>query len=415
MIAMANYLPLLCSGTQEFICEPIQRANRLTNRLDFEPIQDYNRLMETYNWQQADWPNFRYDLELIHENLISIAEKTGLISGKLSHLTEELQTEAMINLLVEEAVKTSEIEGEYISRPDIRSSIKNKLGLNQKIIIVHDKRARGLAELLIDVRNTFKQPLTEQTLYNWHLMLLSSAPNPNLRIACWRTHQEPMQVVSGHYGSWDVHYEAPPSSIIPKEMQQFINWFNDTAPGQERSIKFAPVRAAIAHLYFESIHPFEDGNGRIGRAISEKALSQGAGYPMLISLSQTINADKKAYYSALKLASKSNEITNWIVYFVNMVLNAHINVEQQINFILKKSVYFHKFAIKLNERQLKVIERMLKEGINGFEGGMSAKKYMTITGTSKPTATRDLQDLVAICAVKKSGEGRSVRYELNLD
>lgn len=241
--------------------------------------------MNTYNWQKPDWPHFQYDLSDIQETLLSIAEKTGLISGKLSHLHKNLQTEAMIDLMVEEAVKTSEIEGEYISRPDVRSSIKNHLGLNQEVVRVHDKRAQGVVELMLDARNTFEEPITETKLFDWHLMLLSSSPNPDLRIACWRTHEEPMQIVSGHHGKWMVHYEAPPSQAVPNEMEQFICWFNDTAPGKPHAIKFAPVRAAIAHLYFESIHPFEDGNGRIGRAIAEKALSQGFGYPAILSLS----------------------------------------------------------------------------------------------------------------------------------
>lgn len=370
--------------------------------------------MRTYNWQQLDWPNFRYDLSSVQDTLFSIAEKTGLINGKLSHLTENLKTEAMINLMVEEAVKTSEIEGEYISRPDIRSSIKNKLGLNSNIIQVHDKRAQGLAELMLDVRNTFQQPLTEEKLFDWHLMLLSASPNQNLRIGCWRTHEEPMQVVSGHLGKWVVHYEAPPSQVIPKEMQKFIDWFNNTVPEKPQAIKFSTVRAAIAHLYFESIHPFEDGNGRIGRAIAEKALSQGIGYPVILSLSQAIEADKTAYYAALNLASRSNDITEWLHYFVNTVWIAQMNVEQQINFVLKKSAYFDKFKDKLNARQLKIVERMMKEGLKGFEGGMSAKKYMTMTGASKATATRDLQTLQSMGAFKQIGEGSAIRYELNV-
>jgi Fic family protein len=371
--------------------------------------------MKTYNWQQSDWPDFRYDLSTVHETLFSIAEKMGLISGKLGHLTENLQTEAMINLMVEEAIKTSEIEGEHISRPDIRSSIKNKLGLNQEIVQVHDKRAQGLAELMLDVRNTFKQPITETKLFDWHLMLLSGSFNPNLRIGGWRTDEEPMQIVSGHHGKWIVHYEAPPSQDVPKEMERFIRWFNNTAPGKPKaSTQFAPVRAAIAHLYFESIHPFEDGNGRIGRAIAEKTLSQGFGYPVMFSLSQAIEAEKKAYYAALNAASKSNELTAWIHYFLNVVLSAQIEAETQINFILKKSVFFDTFKEVLNERQLKVVQRMMQAGVKGFEGGMSAKKYMKITATSKATATRDLQHLLAIKALRQIGSGRSVRYELNL-
>lgn len=371
--------------------------------------------MSRYNWQQSDWPHFRYDLSTVHEVLLTIAEKTGFIRGELTHLAQELKTEAMIDCMMEEAVKTSEIEGEYISRPDVRSSIRNKLGLNPEVVRVHDQRAQGIVDLIFDVRNTFKDPLTDIKLYDWHLMLLSSSTNPHLRIAAWRTHEEPMQIVSGPYSRLKVHYEAPPSSCVPQEMEQFIAWFNNTAPGQHHEIKFAPVRAAIAHLYFESIHPFEDGNGRIGRAIAEKALSQGLGYPPVLSLSQAIDMDKKAYYTALNIASQSNEITAWIQYFVNIVLTAQIEVETQINFILKKSIFFDTFKDRLNERELKVIQRMMQAGTRGFEGGMSAKKYMAITKTSKATATRDLQHLLAINAVKQSGSGPSVRYELNLD
>jgi Fic family protein len=370
--------------------------------------------MKTYNWQQSDWPNFRYDLSGIHQTLISIAEKSGIIRGKLTHLSENLQTEAMISFMVEEAVKTSEIEGEFINRPDLRSSIKNKLGLNPEIVRVHDKRAKGLVELMFDVRNSFKQPLTKTKLFNWHMMLLSTSSNPNLSIAKWRTDDEPMQIVSGSHGRWIVHYEAPPSKVVPIEMEKFIRWFNATAPDKPKAIIFAPVRAAIAHLYFESIHPFDDGNGRIGRALSEKALSQGFGYPVILSLSQVIEAEKKSYYTALHAASKSNEITSWIEYFVKVVLAAQIKVESQINFILRKSLFFDKYQNTLNDRQLKVINRMLRDG-EKFKGGMSAKKYMSIAGTSKATATRDLQNLLAIGAFKQTGSGRSVRYELNID
>lgn len=370
--------------------------------------------MNRYNWQQPDWPNFQYDITALHESLFSIAEKMGLISGKLAHLTESLQTEAIINFMVEEAVKTSEIEGEHISRLDIRSSIKNKLGLNQKIAPVPDKRAQGIADLMLDVRNTFKEPLTESKLFDWHLMLLSSSMHAGLSVGRWRTGNEPMQIVSGHHGKWKVHYEAPPSKDVPKEMKQFIRWFNETAPGKPKAINFAPVRAAIAHLYFESIHPFEDGNGRIGRAIAEKALSQGFGYPVILSLSLVMETEKKRYYAALQAASKTNEISDWIHYFIHLVLSAQAEVEIQINFILKKTKFFDKFEALLNERQLKVVKRMMQAGVKGFEGGMSAKKYMAITDTSKATATRDLQHLLAINAFTQMGSGRSVRYELNL-
>lgn len=370
--------------------------------------------MTTYNWQQKDWPHFTYDLRPVEGQLFLIAEKMGLITGKLSHLSEQLQTDTLINLMVEEAIKTSEIEGEKINRPDVRSSIKNKLGLNPNFVPVHDKRADGIAELMLDVRNTFNESLTDIKLFEWHIMLFSSSYYSNLRIGTWRTDEEAMQIVSGYHDKWKVHFEAPPANMLPEEMKQFLHWFNNTAPNKPNSINYAPVRSAIAHLYFESIHPFEDGNGRIGRAIAEKALSQGVGHPVMLSLSDAIEANKKQYYAALSIASKSNEITEWIQYFINVVLTAQTSVEEQINFTLSKSKYYEHYETQLNERELKVIHRMMQAGLRGFEGGMSAKKYMTITGVSKATATRDLQHLHEIKALKQIGSGRSVRYELNL-
>jgi len=370
--------------------------------------------MTTYNWQQSDWPHFKYDLTTLYEVLLAISEKTGAISGKINHLSKNLQTEALINLMVEEAIKTSKIEGEHLQDADVRSSIKNKLGLNPTSVSVPDKRAQGIAELMLNARKTFKQPLTEKKLFNWHLLLMSGSLNPNLTVGYWRTDTEPMQIVSGHYGKWQVHYEAPPAKKVPEEMHQFLHWFNQTAPKKPLEIKFGPVRAAIAHLYFESIHPFDDGNGRIGRIIAEKALSQSAGHPVLLSLSHAIEANKKTYYQALKKASQSNEITAWIEYFLQVILKAEIAVESQINFILKKSLFFHTYENILNERQMKVVQRMMKEGAKGFEGGINAKKYMTIAGVSKATATRDLQHMAEIGALKPLGKGRSVRYELNV-
>lgn len=367
-----------------------------------------------YNWQQKDWPNFRYNFEVVQDTLFLIAKKIGFISGQHSSLLKPIQTEIMLNLMIEEAVKTSKIEGEHVSRLDIRSSLKKQLGLTQKNIKIQDRRAEGLAELMLDVRHSFNQPLTALQIFNWHIMLLASSTNPNLLIGRWREDTEPMQIVSGHHGKWTVHFEAPPSSDIPREMKRFISWFNSTAPGGSQTIPFAPIRSAIAHLYFESIHPFDDGNGRIGRAIADKALLQSFGHPLLLSLSSTVEANKKQYYTALKEASRSNEITGWIQYFLNLILHAQLSTEEQINFIIHKTKFFDTFSSQFNDRQMKVIKRMMRSGPKKFEGGMNAKKYMIIASTSKATATRDLQDLLKMTAIKKIGGGRSIRYELNL-
>jgi Fic family protein len=275
-----------------------------------------------------------------------------------------------------------------------------------------DKRADGAAALMIAVRNNISAPLSEDTLFQWHSMIM--AGHRHIAAGQWRTHTEPMQVISGPIGHERVHFEAPPSSRVPEDMQQFIQWFNDTAPGGKHEIRKAPVRSAVAHLYFESIHPFEDGNGRVGRALSEKALSQGLGRPVLLSLSRAIEAKRKEYYDALKEGQQSNEITPWVTWFVHMVLEAQIQAEEQIDFTLKKTKLFDRFSNQLNERQLQILRRMLEEGLTGFEGGMSAKKYMTITGASKATATRDLQDLADKGIFASTGGGRSTHYKVNL-
>ena len=378
----------------------------------FEPIRQFNRLT-MYNWQYKDWPHFKYTLSGIEEPLFDFATETGHVSGILKAVPTASQIEAILDTMVSEAMKTSEIEGEYLSRPDVVSSIRNHMGLNKTHDNIKDKRAKGAGELMVAVRNTFAEPLTEAMLFGWHKLLLGHNKKASIVIGGWRKHKEPMQVVSGAIiGKEIIHFEAPPSSSVAAEMQLFIDWFNSTAPNSKKAIKKAPVRAAIAHLYFESIHPFQDGNGRIGRAIAEKALSQTLGRPVLLSLSQTIEADKKSYYASLEKAQRNLEITKWIKYFVQVVLDAQIQAKERIDFTLKKAKYFDQFKAQCNERQLKVIKKMFAVGSEGFEGGMSPKKYMSITKTSKATATRDLQLLAEVGAMLVEGGGRSTRYHL---
>jgi len=308
--------------------------------------------------------------------------------------------------MVSEAIKTSEIEGEYLSRKDVMSSIRRNFGLNPELPASKDKRVEGITDLMLAIRKHFTTPLTEKMLFDWHTMLMKGSKG--IEIGQWRSHEEPKQIVSGAIGREIVHFQAPPSNTVPSEMNGYITWFN-----QSRDLIHKPIiRSAIAHLYFESIHPFEDGNGRIGRAIAEKALSQSIDRPVLFSLSKSIESNKNNYYTALKAAQRSNEITEWIKYFVETVLDAQIDAEKEIEFTLKKTKFFDQHKNELNERQQKVVRRMLEEGYQGFEGGMNARKYISITSTSKATATRDLQELVQKGIFESIGGGRSTRYKL---
>jgi len=223
-----------------------------------------------------------------------------------------------------------------------------------------------------------------------------------------------MLVVSGTIGNEQVHYGAPPSKEVPGEMKRFIQWLNRIAPGKENGIEAPPARAAIAHLYFESIHPFEDGNGRIGRALFEKALSQGIGRPVLLSLSLAIEADRAGYYAALKQARRSADVSDWVFWFVQTLLSAQEQTEREVESTLKKTKLFDRVRGQLNDRQEKVLRRMFAEGADGFRGGMSAKKHMAIAKTTKPTATRDLQVLVAKKIFVPVGAGRGTRYQVGL-
>jgi len=291
------------------------------------------------------------------------------------------------------------------------SSIKKNLGLKTNVIS-KDKTAEGISELMIDAQNTFKEDLNNESLFNWHKLLMKG--NPTIQAGQWRSHEEPMQVISGAMGKEKIHYEAPPSKIVPKEMNLFIQWFNQTGRGGEMEIKKPIIRAAVAHLYFETIHPFEDGNGRIGRAISEKALSQYMDRPILLSLSKAMEGKKKEYYASLQLAQRSNEITPWINYFVETTITAQIEAESLIEFTLKKTKFFDRYKHQLNQRQEKAVRRMLISGPKGFDGGMNARKYVSLNKTSKPTATRDLQDLFDKGIFSREGGGRSTSYFLKL-
>ncbi|SKB41167.1 Fic family protein [Sphingobacterium nematocida] len=364
-----------------------------------------------YNWQYKAWPEFSYTLENIQVIAVAFAEELGQASGLITALNDGLKQETIIEILIAEAIKTSEIEGEYMSRVDVMSSIKRNLGLKDDTK-VRDIRVAGIAQLMTNVRQAYKKELSVTMILEWHKMLMESFTR--IQAGQWRAGHEPMQVISGAHGKEIVHYEAPPSARVAEEMNNFVEWFNNTVFSIQDKVSQSLVRSAITHLYFESIHPFEDGNGRIGRALAEYALSYTLQSPVLLSISKVIEKNKTQYYNALKSAQSTLEISAWIEYFAKVILEAQIEAKLLVEFIVKKAKFFDKFKAQLNERELKAINRMFASGVEGFEGGMTAKKYVVITKASKATATRDLQHLSEIGALSLLGAGRSVRYELVL-
>jgi Fic family protein len=367
----------------------------------------------SYNWEQKGWPKFDFTPEIIEDVQLKFLLKSGKSSGQYFGISMEKKDQLLVNILLSEAIKTSEIEGEFLSRVDVMSSLKKNLGIHEEQPrLVKDHRAKGIAKLMVAVRQTWQEPLSEAMLFAWHGMLMEG--NRYVNAGTWRTGAEPMQVVSGAMGKEVVHFEAPPSSRVPGEMKLFVDWFNQTAPGGSQAILNPILRSALAHLYFESIHPFEDGNGRIGRALAEKVLHQGLDQPILISLSQVIEAKRQLYYDQLKQAQRSLRVDDWLLYFADVVMKAQEKVDELIELSLQKTRLFDAFSKELNERELKALNRMLDEGPDGFDGGMNAKKYMSLTGASKATATRDLQHLRDLGVLVPEGGGRSVRYQVKL-
>ncbi len=367
----------------------------------------------SYNWQQTGWPEFQFTQGLIEDIQLKFLLKSGKSNGQYAGIPSEKKDQLLVDILLSEAIKTSEIEGEFLSRVDVMSSLKKNLGIHEEQPrLVKDHRAKGIAKLMVAVRKSWQEPLSDTLLFSWHEMLMEG--NRYIQAGKWRSGTEPMQVVSGTIGKEIVHFEAPPSDRVSMEMDRFITWFNTTVPGGTKQILNPILRSALVHLYFESIHPFEDGNGRIGRALAEKALHQGLDQPILISLSQVIEADRNRYYEQLKQAQRTLQVDEWLLYFAAVVLKAQEKVEQMIEFSLKKTWFFDTHRAELNERELKALNRMLDEGPDGFEGGMNAKKYMSLTGASKATATRDLQHLRDLGILIAEGGGRSVRYQVNL-
>ena len=365
-----------------------------------------------WNWQQDDWPNFSYDNERLGSLENEYTKESGISLGVMRHLSKKDQDELKIKIICNEALKTSEIEGEFLDRDSLQSSICKEFGMGEKYLHGNIKpEEAGIAMMMKDLYINFNSPLTNETLCAWQDMLFTG--RTDLERGKYRTSNDDMRVVSGRIDKPKIHFIAPPASKIQKEMDQFISWFNRTAPGGKASLS-PLIRAGIAHLYFVTIHPFEDGNGRISRALTEKSLSQNLGKPTLIALSSTLSDKKKDYYKILELQNKNNQITPWLFYFGKTVIQAQKQTIKQVDFVIAKAKFFNAYETLLNLRQKKAVLRIFKEGPKGFSGGFSAKNYISIVKTTSATATRDLKDLVNKGIFLKTGKLKSTRYELNL-
>jgi Fic family protein len=372
-----------------------------------------------WNWEKPDWPDFTWK-----DARFTAAEERfrtggGVFLGSIRHIVGQERRLLLVEAMSTESATTSAIEGEVMDRASVQSSIQRQLGLKPD-----PKRIRpseeGVAEMMVDLYRTSAKPLSDEMLYGWHRKLMKGRGLRDL--GRYRTGGDPMQIISGAIGKPRIHFEAPPARRVPAEMKRFVAWFNRTSPNRTGPDGAKPLpalaRAGAAHLYFECLHPFEDGNGRLGRAIAEKALAQAAheisDERVLLSLSETILAHRGDYYRALERANKSNEITAWLAWFAGIALEAQQRTIASVDFLIEKTRLIDRLRGEINERQHKAILRMLREGPEVFKGGLSASNYAKITGASPATTTRDLTGLVERGALARTGELRHARYHLNL-
>lgn len=316
-----------------------------------------------------------------------------------------------VDLLEDEGYKTSEIEGYSLDKELIRVSLRRCLGLKARYRKV-EPQEYGVAEMLVALMESFDRPLDDATLHLWHEMLMNG--RRDLAVGRYRDHPEPMQIVSGPEWQLQVHYEAPPSEQVPREMERFVQWFNETAPKGERPLP-ALTRAGLAHLYFVSIHPYEDGNGRIARALSQKAIYQNLGEPTYPVLSQVFQATRQDYYNRLEISQRRLSAGSWLEYFVDAAIQAQKNSLELAGFAFEKQRLGKNVReIGINERQSNALNWLLGCRLEIINKGITADDYMRLTDAPPATATRDLKDLVSKGALRSAGALKSTRYWVNI-
>ena len=366
--------------------------------------------MTTYIYQRADWPHFRWDNDRLAQKLAAVRYRQGQLFGRIEAFGITLRDEAVLHTLTEEVVKSSEIEGQQLNRDQVRSSLARRLGVDIGALTPSDRNVDGVVQMIIDATQNYDKPITKERLFGWHAALFPTGYSGLLKITAgkWRTAESgPMHVVSGPCGREHVRYEAPAATRIDKEMGAFIKWFNTVQP------KVDPIlKAATAHLWFETIHPFEDGNGRIGRALSDMMLARSErSAQRFYSISAQIKAEQGKYYAYLEKMQKGDlDITEYLDWFLSCLNRAFDGAEAILANVIHKATLWKKLAQQpLNDRQ----RHMLNLLIDGFEGKLTSSKWAKITNCSQDTAGRDIDDLVKQHLLKKDpAGGRSTSYSL---
>ena len=366
-----------------------------------------------YIWEKQDWPDFTWDETSLSRLLARVSREQGRLLGTMEALGFDLRNEVHLRTLTEDVLKSSEIEGEKLEPGQVRSSIARRLGLDIGGLVPADRNVEGVVEMMLDATGNYAEALTEDRLFAWHASLFPTGRSgmTKVRVGKWRDDDNgSMQVVSGPFGREKVHYEAPPADRVPNEMARFLLWFEQ--PGDTGD---PLLIAGLAHLWFVTIHPFDDGNGRIARAIADMALARSEKTGQrFYSVSAQIRREHKEYYDTLEWAQKCElDVTRWQDWFLNCLLRATEGARDTLSAVLQKARFWERFnKVPLNERQIKIMNRLL----DGFEGKLTTSKWAKIAKCSQDTAYRDILDLIERGALQKdSGGGRSTSYSLSTE
>lgn len=364
---------------------------------------------QRYIWQAADWPRWRYDLSALAGLLAEVSHAQGLLLGRLADVGLVLRDQASLAALTDDVVKTSAIEGEVLNVESVRSSIARRLGVDIGAVAPVDRHVEGVVELVLDATSHSAEPLTAERLFGWHAALFPTGYSgmSKITVGHWRDDATgPMQVVSGPIGRRTIHFEAPPAPLLLAETARFLAWAN------EESDEPLLIKAGLAHLWFVTLHPFDDGNGRLARAVGDLFLARADGSPQrFYSLSAQIQRERKDYYEILERTQKGTlDVTHWLSWFLATLGRAMESAHVTLDTVLTKARFWQRWAgTPMNERQIKLLNRLL----DGFEGKLTSKKWGAIARCSPDTALRDITQLLELGVLKKStAGGRSTGYEL---